>query len=119
LLLSIVKIRMMWLEWTDGRISFIRDYRYVRYIIDDAELVLAADAAPSGDQAGADKPGRVDPGILPENVPEHSIELVIIARFHAREGNEEAVAAALRAPSSEKADHDSVKRQPECCPTES
>ncbi len=21
----------MWLEWTDGRISFIRDYRYVRY----------------------------------------------------------------------------------------
>jgi RNA polymerase sigma-70 factor (ECF subfamily) len=40
---------MMWLEWTDGRISFIRDYRYVRYVIDDAELVLAADAAPSGD----------------------------------------------------------------------
>ena len=21
---------LMWLEWTDGRISFIRDYRYVR-----------------------------------------------------------------------------------------
>lgn len=32
---------LMWLEWTDGRISFIRDYRYVRYIVDDAELVLA------------------------------------------------------------------------------
>ena len=33
---------LMWLEWTDGRISFIRDYKYVRYVIDDAELVLAA-----------------------------------------------------------------------------
>src|SRR5580704_12403004 len=32
---------LMWLEWTDGRISFIRDYKYVRYVIDDAELVLA------------------------------------------------------------------------------
>jgi RNA polymerase sigma factor (sigma-70 family) len=32
---------LMWLEWTDGRISFIRDYRYVRYVVDDAELVLA------------------------------------------------------------------------------
>jgi RNA polymerase sigma-70 factor (ECF subfamily) len=35
----------MWLEWRDGRISFIRDYRYVRYVADDAELVL--DAAPA------------------------------------------------------------------------
>jgi hypothetical protein len=35
---------------------------------------------------------------LPENVPEHSIELVIIARFHAREGNEEA-GALIRAAS--------------------
>ena len=35
---------LMWLEWTDGRISFIRDYRYVRYVVDDAELVLAPDA---------------------------------------------------------------------------
>ena len=34
---------LMWLEWTDGRISFIRDYRYVRYVVDDAELVLAPD----------------------------------------------------------------------------
>ena len=40
---------LMWLEWTNGRISFIRDYKYVCYIIDDAELVLAPDAAPSGD----------------------------------------------------------------------
>ena len=31
----------MWLEWRNGRISFIRDYRYARYIVDDAELVLA------------------------------------------------------------------------------
>jgi RNA polymerase sigma factor (sigma-70 family) len=34
---------LMWLEWTDGRISFIRDYKYVRYVIDDAELILAPD----------------------------------------------------------------------------
>ena len=40
---------MMWLEWTDGRISFIRDYKYVRYVIDDAELVLAPDTAPPGE----------------------------------------------------------------------
>jgi RNA polymerase sigma-70 factor (ECF subfamily) len=36
---------LMWLEWTDGRISFIRDYRHVRYVVDDAELVLAPDTA--------------------------------------------------------------------------
>jgi hypothetical protein len=29
---------IMWLEWRDGRISFIRDYRYVRYVTADAEL---------------------------------------------------------------------------------
>ena len=40
---------LMWLEWPAGRISFIRDYRYVRYVIDDAELVLAPDAAPPGE----------------------------------------------------------------------
>ncbi len=39
---------MMWLEWRDGRISFIRDYKYVRYVIDDAELTLAPDATPPG-----------------------------------------------------------------------
>ena len=39
----------MWLEWTDGEISFIRDYRHVPYVVDDAELVLASDsAAPAG-----------------------------------------------------------------------
>jgi RNA polymerase sigma-70 factor (ECF subfamily) len=31
----------MWLEWSEGRISLIRDYRYVRYVADDAELVPA------------------------------------------------------------------------------
>ena len=29
------------MEWTTGWISIIRDYRYVRYVVDDAELVLA------------------------------------------------------------------------------
>jgi RNA polymerase sigma factor (sigma-70 family) len=42
---------LMWLEWLDGRISFIRDYRYVRYVVADAELVLAPDASPAGDGA--------------------------------------------------------------------
>ena len=37
---------LMWLEWRDGQISFIRDTKYVRYVIDDAELILAPDAAP-------------------------------------------------------------------------
>jgi RNA polymerase sigma factor (sigma-70 family) len=32
---------MMWLEWVDGRIGFIRDYRYVRYVVADAELAIA------------------------------------------------------------------------------
>jgi RNA polymerase sigma factor (sigma-70 family) len=39
---------IMWLDWRDGRISFIRDYRYVRYAIADAELVLAADKRHGG-----------------------------------------------------------------------
>jgi hypothetical protein len=47
---------LMWLEWTDGRISFIRDYRYVRYVVDDAELVLAPDAAPRGEGPPTDEP---------------------------------------------------------------
>ena len=42
---------MMWLEWRDGRISFIRDYRHVRYVAADAELVLAPDAEPASDGA--------------------------------------------------------------------
>ncbi|TPL79972.1 sigma-70 family RNA polymerase sigma factor [Mesorhizobium sp. B2-3-12] len=37
----------MWLEWRGGRISFIRDYRYVRYILDDANLVLARETGSS------------------------------------------------------------------------
>lgn len=35
----------MWLEWRGDRISFIRDYRYARYIVDDAQLMLAEDKA--------------------------------------------------------------------------
>jgi RNA polymerase sigma factor (sigma-70 family) len=35
---------VMWLEWRDGRISFIRDTRYARYVVADAELTLAPDA---------------------------------------------------------------------------
>jgi RNA polymerase sigma factor (sigma-70 family) len=38
---------MMWLEWRDGQISFIHDYRYVRYLLADAELVLTPDAMPA------------------------------------------------------------------------
>ncbi|MEI9429845.1 sigma-70 family RNA polymerase sigma factor [Mesorhizobium sp. Cs1299R1N3] len=38
----------MWLEWREGRISFIRDYRYVRYVLDDADLVLAREAGSGG-----------------------------------------------------------------------
>jgi RNA polymerase sigma factor (sigma-70 family) len=29
----------MWLEWRDGQISFIRDYRYVPYVVTEAELI--------------------------------------------------------------------------------
>ena len=43
---------MMWLEWRDGRISFIRDYRHVRYVVADAELALLPDARPAGGGAG-------------------------------------------------------------------
>jgi hypothetical protein len=42
---------IMRLEWRDGRISFIRDYRHVRYVAADAELALAPDAKPAGDGA--------------------------------------------------------------------
>jgi RNA polymerase sigma factor (sigma-70 family) len=34
---------VMWLEWRGDQITFIRDYRYVRYVIADAELTLAPD----------------------------------------------------------------------------
>jgi RNA polymerase sigma-70 factor (ECF subfamily) len=40
---------MMWLEWRDGRISFIHDYRHVRYVAADAEP--AGDGAPRPDSA--------------------------------------------------------------------
>ena len=40
----------MWLEWRDDRISFIRDYRYARYIVAGAELMLAPDAEASSDK---------------------------------------------------------------------
>jgi RNA polymerase sigma factor (sigma-70 family) len=40
---------LMWLEWQGDQISFIRDYKYIRYVVDAAELVLAADAAPPGE----------------------------------------------------------------------
>jgi RNA polymerase sigma-70 factor (ECF subfamily) len=39
---------LMWLEWRDGRISFIRDYKYVRYVVDDAELILAPERTAQG-----------------------------------------------------------------------
>jgi ketosteroid isomerase-like protein len=37
---------MMWLEWRDGRIRFIHDYRYARYVVTDGELVLAQGVQP-------------------------------------------------------------------------
>jgi hypothetical protein len=40
---------LMWLERPAGRISFISDYRYVRCVVDDAQLVLARDGAPPGE----------------------------------------------------------------------
>jgi RNA polymerase sigma-70 factor (ECF subfamily) len=42
---------MMWLEWRDGRTSFIRDCRYARYVLADAELALAPDIKQAGDGA--------------------------------------------------------------------
>jgi RNA polymerase sigma factor (sigma-70 family) len=43
---------LMWLECTADRISFIRDYRHVRYVIDDADLVLSTDATCVGEGTG-------------------------------------------------------------------
>jgi RNA polymerase sigma factor (sigma-70 family) len=42
---------IMWLEWRNGQISFIHDYRYVRYVTADAELTLASEAKPADDGA--------------------------------------------------------------------
>jgi RNA polymerase sigma-70 factor (ECF subfamily) len=44
---------IMWLEWRDGRFNFIRDYRYVRYVTADAEVMLAADVNHMGNGAAA------------------------------------------------------------------
>lgn len=41
----------MWLEWSGDRISFIRDYRHVRYVAAEAELVLAMPARLHGSLA--------------------------------------------------------------------
>jgi RNA polymerase sigma-70 factor (ECF subfamily) len=58
---------MMWLEWRDGRISFIRDYRYVRHVVADAERWrrtsnLRATAVPTAPRAGCTA-ARRDPAI--------------------------------------------------------
>ena len=42
---------LMWLEWTNGQISFIRDYRYVRYVTAHADLTLASEAKHADDGA--------------------------------------------------------------------
>ncbi len=47
---------LMWLEWTADRISFIRDYRHIRYVIDDADLVLAPHASPAGEGTAHGEP---------------------------------------------------------------
>jgi RNA polymerase sigma factor (sigma-70 family) len=41
----------MWLEWRGSEITFIRDYKYVRYVMADAELTFSSSPA----QAGADR----------------------------------------------------------------
>jgi RNA polymerase sigma factor (sigma-70 family) len=38
---------MMWIEWCDDKIAFIRDYRHVRYVIDDADLMYAVNSGVS------------------------------------------------------------------------
>lgn len=38
----------MWLEWRGDEITFIRDYKYVRYVMADAELTFAPDALDIG-----------------------------------------------------------------------
>jgi RNA polymerase sigma-70 factor (ECF subfamily) len=41
----------MWLEWRGNEITFIHDYKYVRYVMADAELTFA----PSPAHAGANR----------------------------------------------------------------
>jgi hypothetical protein len=50
---------IMWLEWRDGRISFIRDYRYVRYVTADAELDAGAAVQVCGWRRRMVMPGAV------------------------------------------------------------
>jgi RNA polymerase sigma-70 factor (ECF subfamily) len=38
----------MWLEWRGDEITFIHDYKYVRYVLADAELILAPDSSNIG-----------------------------------------------------------------------
>jgi RNA polymerase sigma-70 factor, ECF subfamily len=41
----------MWLEWRESQISFIRDYRYLSYVVDGAEIGIAPQAALSDECA--------------------------------------------------------------------
>ena len=50
---------IMWLEWRDGQISLIHDYRYVRYVTADAELTLAPEAKARGGRRRSVMPGAV------------------------------------------------------------
>jgi RNA polymerase sigma-70 factor (ECF subfamily) len=43
---------VMWLDWRGGRISFIRDYRYARYVVAEAELTLMPDVQRGVDWSG-------------------------------------------------------------------
>lgn len=38
----------MWLEWRGSEITFIRDYKYVRYVMADAELMFSPNPENSG-----------------------------------------------------------------------
>ena len=58
---------IMWLEWRDDRISFIHDYRYVRYVTADAELTLAPEANPADDGAVSDAAARFYWGGMRDN----------------------------------------------------
>lgn len=46
---------MMWLEWRGAEICFIRDYRYIRYVVDDANLTLALNPHPRASATGPDR----------------------------------------------------------------
>jgi RNA polymerase sigma-70 factor (ECF subfamily) len=48
----------MWLEWHGSRITFIRDYRYVRYVTPDAELTLTTRVRHTGGNAALRRAAR-------------------------------------------------------------